>query len=98
MSHLDGEVLTVQCLHLVQRLALQLLGLDPHCHGAPVEDGRRGSQGKDEGEGKGTVSMSSNEEPQGDLVNKDKRKVDEKGMGKAMTGVEHEKRVVIIFY
>lgn len=37
MPHLDGEMLAVQRLHLVQRLTLQLLGLDPHCHGAPVK-------------------------------------------------------------
>ncbi len=36
VSHLYGKMLAVQCLHLVQRLTLQLLGLDPHCHGAPV--------------------------------------------------------------
>lgn len=33
MSHLDGEVLTVESLHLVQRLPLELLGLYPHGHG-----------------------------------------------------------------
>lgn len=32
MSHLDREVLTVQRLHLVQSISLELLGLDPHCH------------------------------------------------------------------
>lgn len=37
MSHLNREVLAVERLHLVQRLTLQLLGLYPHCHGAPVE-------------------------------------------------------------
>lgn len=32
MSHLYGEVLTIQRLHLVQSISLELLGLDPHCH------------------------------------------------------------------
>lgn len=32
MSHLNGEVLTIQRLHLVQSISLELLGLDPHCH------------------------------------------------------------------
>lgn len=39
VSHLNGEVLAIQGLHLVQRFTLQLLGLNPHCHGAPVEAG-----------------------------------------------------------
>lgn len=34
VSHLYGEVLTVQRLHLMQRIALKLLGLNPHRHGA----------------------------------------------------------------
>ena len=33
VAHLDGEVLTVESLHLVQGLPLELLGLDPHGHG-----------------------------------------------------------------
>lgn len=32
MSHLNWKVLTVQRLHLVEGISLQLLGLDPHCH------------------------------------------------------------------
>lgn len=32
MAHLDGEVLSIERLHLVQRIPLELLGLDPHCH------------------------------------------------------------------
>ncbi len=32
MSHLNGKVLSIQGLHLVQSISLELLGLDPHCH------------------------------------------------------------------
>lgn len=32
MPHLNGEVLTIKRLHLMQSIPLELLGLDPHCH------------------------------------------------------------------
>lgn len=32
VAHLDGEVMAVQGLHLVEGVSLQLLGLDPHGH------------------------------------------------------------------
>lgn len=34
VSHLYGEMLAIQHLHLMQRIILELLGLNPHCHGA----------------------------------------------------------------
>lgn len=44
VPHLNGEVLAVQGLHLVQGITLQLLGLDPHRHGPPVERAGKQSQ------------------------------------------------------
>lgn len=35
VPHLDGEVMPIECLHLPQGFALELLCLDPHCHGSP---------------------------------------------------------------
>ncbi|TNN49601.1 hypothetical protein EYF80_040219 [Liparis tanakae] len=55
VAHLDGEVLAVQRLHLVQGLALQLLGLDPHGHGAPVEAGGRRKEGRKEQKTRGVI-------------------------------------------
>ena len=40
MSHLDGEMLAVQGLHLMEGIALELLSLNPHSHGSqPVKQG-----------------------------------------------------------
>lgn len=41
VSHLNGEVLTVQRLHLVQSVSLELLCLDPHCHLQHPEVGKQ---------------------------------------------------------
>lgn len=53
VPHLNGEVLAVQGLHLVQRLTLQLLGLDPHRHAAAGGAGGRGGGGTDARTGAG---------------------------------------------
>lgn len=45
MAHLDGEVLTVQRLHLMKSISLELLGLDPHCH-LQHPEGRAGGGGE----------------------------------------------------
>jgi len=68
VAHLDGEVLAVQRLHLVQGLALQLLGLDPHGHGAPVEAGERRKEGRKEQKTRGVIRRWTG-----------KRKVDKRG-------------------
>jgi len=41
VPHLDGEVLPVQGLHLVQSISQQLLGLDPHGHRQRPEGEKR---------------------------------------------------------